>query len=279
MEINGKTKITGLFGCPVKHTLSPAMHNAAFQRLDLGFIYVPFEVSPKNLKNAVNSLKALEIAGVNVTIPHKENVIPLLDKLGPLVKQIGSVNTIVNSAGKLIGYNTDAPGFLKDLRSQGFSPKGKTVILFGAGGAGKAVAAALALAGATKIYITDMAAQKARALSKKTKYGVFLPFRRWKDKISESSLLVNATPVGMLPGKPVVIAKELSKGIFVYDLVYNRRTELREECQKAGVKYSNGLGMLLYQGALAFEYFTEKKAPVEVMRKVLNKQLQQDKSK
>jgi len=273
MEINGKTKITGLFGYPVKHTLSPAMHNAAFMRLGLDYVYVPFEVSPKNLKSALYSLKALGISGINVTIPHKENVIPFLDKFGPLVKQVGSVNTIVNSDGKLIGYNTDAPGFLKDLRSQGFSPKGKTVILFGAGGAGKAVAAALASAGVKKIYITDFAEQKAHAIAKKTSSGTFLSFNSWKSKIKESSLLVNATPVGMHPGKPFVASKELTKGIFVYDLVYNRRTELGLECKKAGVKYSNGLGMLLYQGALAFEYFTGKKAPVEVMRKALNKQL------
>jgi shikimate dehydrogenase len=275
MEINGKTKITGLFGYPVSHTLSPAMHNAAFLRLGLDYVYVPFEVNPKGLKSAVNSLKALGISGVNVTIPHKENVIPFLDKIGPFVKQAGSVNTIVNSNGKLIGYNTDAPGFLKDLHGQGFSPKGKTAILFGAGGAGKAVAAALASAGTKKIYITDFAEQKARALAKKTPNGAFLPFGSWKSKINVSSLLVNATPVGMHPGKPVVSSKELTKSIFVYDLVYNRRTELGLECKKAGVKYSGGLGMLLYQGALAFEYFTGKKAPVEVMRKALQKQIQQ----
>ena len=269
MAINGTTKTTGIFGFPVKHTFSPAMHNAAFARLALNFVYVPFEVKPGDLKKAVGSLKALGIAGVNVTIPHKEKVIPLLDGLGPLVKQIGSVNTIVNSNGKLKGYNTDAPGFLADLRSKGFNPAGKTALLFGAGGAGKAVAAALSEAGAEKIFITDGAEQKALALSKRTKGSVFLQFKGWKRKIEESDLLVNATPVGMHPGIPPVKASDLYKSVFVYDLVYNRRTELCKECGKAGAEYSNGLGMLLNQGVIAFELITGKKAPVEVMRKAL----------
>ena len=241
--------------------------------MGLDYAYVPFEVAPKELKNAVYSLRALGIAGVNVTIPHKENVMPFLDSFGPLVKQIGSVNTIINSNGKLIGYNTDAPGFLKDLREKGFNPSGKNVLLFGAGGAGKAVAAALSNAGAKSIYITDSAEQKARGLSKKTPRAVFLPFSGWQEKICDTALLVNATPLGMHPGKPPVTANSLKKGIFVYDLVYNRATELSRECRKARVKYSNGLGMLLYQGVIAFEHFTGRKAPVEDMRKALTKQI------
>ena len=273
MIINGTTKITGIFGFPVKHTLSPAMHNAAYSRLGLDYVYVPFAVAPNDIKNAVNSLRVLGISGVNVTIPHKERVVPFLDALGPLVRQIGSVNTIVNSYGKLTGYNTDAPGFLRDLRGKGFNPSGKTVLLFGAGGAGKAVAAALSRAGAKKIYITDSMEQKAVQLSKKTPRAVFLPFVVWQKKIGESSLLVNATPLGMRPGKPPVAASGLKKGVFVYDLVYNRDTELGRECKKAGVKYSNGLGMLLNQGVIAFEYFTGKKAPAKVMKDALQKQI------
>jgi len=273
MTINGATKITGIFGYPVEHSFSPAMHNAAFKRLGLDLVYVPFGVKPGELKKAVDSLRALGLAGVNVTIPHKEKVIPFLDALGPLVKQIGSVNTIINSNGKLTGYNTDAPGFLRDILDKGFAPSGKTALLFGAGGAGRAVAASLSRSGIKKTFITDCDALKARRLCGKTPGSVFLAFDRWKQKITESDVLINATPLGMRPGKAPVTAPELKKGLFVYDLVYNRPTELRKECAKAGVKYSNGLGMLLQQGVLAFEYFTGKKAPVEVMRKELAKQI------
>jgi shikimate dehydrogenase len=215
------------------------------------------------------------ICGVNITIPHKENIIPLLDHLGPLVEQIGSVNTVLNSAGKLTGYNTDAPGFLTDIKSKGFRPMNATTMLFGAGGAGKAVAAALSMSGAKTIYITDTDAKKAQALAKSTSKAVFVPIETWKEKLSSCGLLVNATPLGMHPGKTFILAAELPKRIFVYDLVYNRATELSAECKKKGVKYSNGLGMLLRQGAIAFELFTGKKAPVKAMEKALLKHISQ----
>jgi shikimate dehydrogenase len=273
MQINGKTKITGIFGYPVTHSLSPAMHNAAFAELGLDYVYIPFQVSPRDLKDAVNALGAMGVGGINVTIPHKETIIPFLDHLSPLAAEIGSVNTVINSAGKLIGYNTDAPGFLADLKENRFRPSGKTAMLFGAGGAGKAVAAALSKAGVKTLYITDTDAKKAQALASKTPKAVFVPITQWKDKLPSCGLLVNATPVGMHPGETFVSAAELPKKLFVYDLVYNRSTELSKECRKKGVKYSNGLGMLLYQGAIAFEHFTGTKAPIAVMRKALEKQI------
>jgi shikimate dehydrogenase len=273
MIIRGTTKITGILGYPVKHTFSPAMHNAAFLSLGLDFVYIPFEVNPKGLNKAVGSLRALGISGVNITIPHKEKVIDFIDKLDPFARQVGSVNTIVNLRGKLSGYNTDSPGFLRDLVDKGFNSCGKTALLFGSGGAGRAIAAALSLAGAKKIFITDAAEKKAYGLSKKTNRAVFLPFDGWKQKIKESDILINATPVGMRPGNPIIYASELKNGIFVYDLVYNRHTELETECKKAAVEYSDGLGMLLNQGAIAFKCFTGITAPIEVMRKALIKQL------
>jgi shikimate dehydrogenase len=249
------------------------MHNAAFGELEMDYVYVPFEVAPRDLKDATNAIGSMGICGINVTIPHKENIIRFLDQLGPLVKEIGSVNTVLNSAGKLTGYNTDAPGFLADLKNKGFRPVNSTALLFGAGGAGKAVAAALSMSGAKTIYLTDTDAKKAQALAAKTPRAVFIPIDRWKKKLSSCGLLINATPVGMHPGKAIILAAELPKRIFVYDLVYNRRTELSIECRRKGVKYSDGLGMLLRQGAIAFELFTGKKAPVKVMEKALYKQL------
>lgn len=273
MEIKGSTIVTGIFGYPVRHSFSPAMQNAAFEALKLDYIYVPFEVSPRDLKDAAGAIGAMGMCGVNITIPHKENIIPFLDHLGPLVEEIGSVNTVLSSAGRLTGYNTDAPGFLADIKSKGFRPAGATVMLFGAGGAGKAVAAVLATAGVKTVYITDTDEKKVKALVKRIPKAVFVPTAEWKDVVASCGLLVNATPVGMRPGKSFITSDELPKKIFVYDLVYNRHTELADECKKRGLKYSGGLGMLLRQGAIAFELFTGRKAPVAVMEKALQNAL------
>ena len=273
MKISGSTSVVGIFGYPVKHSLSPYMQNAAFGALKLDFAYLPFEVKPGQLREAVNAVRALGLRGVNVTIPHKESVIRFLDALDPLARRIGSVNTIVNSNGSLKGYNTDAIGFIKDLKNKGFNPSNKTVMLVGAGGAGRAVASALDWAGAKNILITDMQESRARALAAGIKHAEFVGFSNWKSKTGAAALLVNATPAGMRPGKPLAAAGELTKNIFVYDLVYNRRTELLKEAGKAGAKCANGLGMLLNQGAAAFELWTGRKAPVDLMRRTLLKNL------
>ena len=142
--ISGKTKVCGIIGDPIEHTMSPAMHNAAFAHLGLDFCYVPFRVKAENLAQAVAGIRALNIRGVNVTIPHKVSVIPLLDKVDQLAQKIGAVNTIVNDGSVLSGYNTDAAGFLSALHSVGLEPKGKRVVVLGAGGAARAITFALA---------------------------------------------------------------------------------------------------------------------------------------
>ncbi|MFH0807215.1 MAG: shikimate dehydrogenase [Elusimicrobiota bacterium] len=272
MNVSGSTRVTGIFGYPVKHTLSPAMHNAAFQALRLNFVYLPFEVKPENLRSCVNAIRSFGFAGVNITIPYKEKVIACMDELDPLAKTIGSVNTIVNHNGKLTGYNTDGSGFLKDLKKHGVNVRNKKVILLGAGGAGRAVASVLSRSGISRIYITDsneMQAEKLRKIIPKSEY---IKIEKWKDKISCSDILINATPVGMHPGgQAPANAEDLKKDLFVYDLVYNRRTELLREAEKAGAKFCGGLGMLLSQGMLAFELWTGKKAPLNVMKKALLK--------
>lgn len=196
-----------------------------------------------------------------------------LDSVDPLARRIGSVNTIVNNNGALKGYNTDATGFIKDLKNNGFNPSNKTVMLVGAGGAGRAVAAALDWAGTKKIFITDMLQSRAKSLASDVKHAEFIGFNAWKSKLRAAGLLVNATPSGMRPGKPLAAAKELTKGLFVYDLVYNRRTELLEEAARARLRRASGRGMLLLQGAASFELWTGKKAPLEIMRKALIKNL------
>jgi shikimate dehydrogenase len=274
IQISGKTTITGIFGFPVKHSMSPAMHNAAFKKLSLDLAYLPFEVHPAKIGQAVASLKALNIRGVNVTIPHKESVLEHLDSVDPLAKKIGSVNTIVNENGKLTGYNTDGPGFLKDLKSHGFSPKGKTILIVGAGGAGKAISHTLSHNGAKKVYIFDIDTVKLTKLVKHIPCGVAVAAAGLVAAAKESSLLVNTTPIGMHSGDALPLPKDsLHKGLFVYDIIYNRPTELVRTAKKMGLKTCNGLGMLLNQGVLAFEKWTKRKAPVKLMEQTLLSQL------
>lgn len=273
--ITGKTKILGIFGYPVEHTLSPFMHNAAFEALGLNYCYIPLSVSPENLKIAVTSLKALNIVGVNITIPHKEAIIPFLDELDGEAELIGAVNTVLNKEGRLIGYNTDGRGFVSSLREDGkIDPRGKKIIIIGAGGAARAIAFSLALEGAEKIFINDIIGEKAKELScvlstKTSTEAIYL--KDLKEGIGEADILINATPLGMKKEDPLPIPPELlSKGLFVYDIVYNLpETSLLKEAKKRGANTLGGLGMLLYQGALSFKIWTGKEPPIDVMRKAL----------
>ncbi len=267
-------KVYGIFGYPLGHTLSPFMQNAAFKALGINAVYIPFEVRPEKLRNAVEFLKRFGFSGVNITIPHKEKVIDFLDKIDPLAKKIGSVNTVKNINGKLFGFNTDGIGFIRDLKNSGFNPKGKTALVIGSGGAGKAVAASLSWSGAKKVFVTDKNDRLSKALSKKIKNGRYLPFESWKQKLDDSDLLVNATPMGMKNEDPKIVEpKYFKKGLFIYDVVYNRETKLVKDAKTAGLEAMNGLGMLLYQGTAAFEIWTGKKAPVKVMEKALKNAL------
>lgn len=271
-NVNGTTQIFGIFGFPIKHTLSPAMHNAAFAALKLDCVYLPFEVKPADLQAAILSISALNIKGVNITIPHKEKVIDYLDKIDPLARKIGSVNTIVNKDGVLTGYNTDGSGFIKDIKTKGFEPKQKTALLLGAGGAGRSIALSLAWAGIEKIFITDADESRAALLADSTPQAEFVSMTNWKEKIHNSDILINATPVGMHKGDSALVEKNLlRRDIFIYDIIYNRKTELVKSGEAISAKSFNGLGMLLNQGALAFELWTGKKPHINTMRKALVK--------
>jgi shikimate dehydrogenase len=276
--INGETKIFGIIGYPVGHSRSPAMHNAAFKRLGLRAVYVPFEVEPKILKDAVAALRSINISGVNITIPHKEAVIKYLDHLSREAKLIGAVNTIVNKNGKLTGHNTDVYGFIRAVKEDlKFNPRGRTVFILGAGGAAKAVGFGLALAGAKRLIITDVLDDKALELAceieLKTKCECIvlkLNSPGMREMILNAQLLVNATPCGMHAGDPISVKADfLHRGLCVFDLVYNRQTELVRAARQNDIRASGGLNMLLYQGARAFELWTGKRAPVNVMRRAL----------
>lgn len=261
MHITGSTKLTGLFGYPVSHTISPAMHNAAFEYLGLDIIYLPFSVHPKDLAAAVKALPALGFIGINVTIPHKQTIMKYLDVITPSARMIGAVNTVLVKGRKLIGYNTDGIGFVRSLKN--YSLKGKTMFLLGAGGAGRAVAIQSKLNGLKRIFIADKLTARARDLAGRCRGIVATNIR---EALRESDIIVNATPIGLRPDDPVSIPAEwIPKGRLVYDLIYNpKKTKLLKK-----VRGVNGLGMLLYQGASSFEIWTGKKAPVEVMRRVI----------
>ncbi|MBU0951305.1 MAG: shikimate dehydrogenase [Elusimicrobia bacterium] len=282
IQIDGSTKIIGIFGFPIKHTLSPAIHNAAFQHLKLNLIYLPFQIKSENLETAIKSLELLDIPGINVTAPHKENAVKYLDKIDPLAKKIGAINTIVVNDGQLTGYNTDGSGFIKSLEVRGFKLAGKKILLMGSGGAGKSIGVTLctSVPKIKKLFIYDLDVKKSLELFQKVKTTNKAKLVTKKTELNEIfgeiDMLINATPVGMGKNDPCIIAPGLlTKNIFVYDIVYNRETALIKAAKKAGCRHMNGLDMLLFQGILAFQLWTKQKAPVELMRKALKNALTQ----
>ncbi len=278
-------KIVGIIGYPLGHSVSPAMHNAAFRELGLDYEYVPFEVEPADLPQALPGLRALHVAGFNVTIPHKETIIPLLDDVTKLARTIGAVNTVVNQDGELIGYNTDGPGFIESLQEDAaFEPAGKKAVVLGAGGASRAVSAMLAEAGAASLVISDIFEDKAKELAEyndglsKTKCSWAKPdSQSLRSAIEQADLLVNTTPLGMHPDvnkTPLPEKIKLPKKLLVYDLVYNpAETKLLKTAKAAGCRAVSGLGMLVRQGALAFTVFTGEEAPLETMWSAAQKAL------
>lgn len=276
--IQGSTKIVGIFGDPVTYTLSPQMHNYAFAKLKLNYVYIPFVVHPKQLQQAVESIRSLNLVGVNVTLPHKEAVIPFLDELSPLSEEIGAVNTIVNHHGKLIGHNTDADGFIHSLKEEGsFDPQKKSVLLLGSGGAARAIGVSLIESGVKKITIMNRTIENAKklvehlqkiAISKKQLSLIELSVVNFSDKkLSEEliscDLFVNATPSSIDPVR-------LDPRVFVVDAVYAQATPLILAAKKAGASCMGGIGMLIRQGALSFALWTGEKPPIHLMKEALN---------
>jgi shikimate dehydrogenase len=273
MEISGRTKITGLFGYPVEHTLSPAMHNAAFKALGLDYCYVPFPVHPDYLEGAVRAIRALNLSGVNVTVPHKEKVIKFLDEVNEEASFIGAVNTIVNSGGRLIGYNTDGRGFMQSLFEGGISIEDRDILIIGAGGASRAISYYLSQKTKT-LYLYDIDKEKIEKLVQD-----FKKIRKNVSSIEDIAsierfhIIINATPLGLKKEDPLPFDTVLlRRGQTVCDLIY-KKTRLLEEVSKKGCATLNGMGMLLWQGVFAFELWTGKKPPVEVMRNALTQKM------
>jgi len=277
--ISGKTRVCGVIGDPVEHTMSPAMHNAAFNQLGLDYIYIPFRVKKEELGKSIEGMRALNIKGLNVTIPHKVMVIPLLDKIDLLAEKIGAVNTIANTEGVLTGYNTDATGFLQALLERGVEPEGKNTIILGAGGASRAISFILAERGARLVILNrkleldwaEELAQRIPQAFKKEIKALELNAENLSVVLERADILINATSAGMSPdidGTPVP-ARLLKPGLVVFDIVYNPlKTRLLREAEKAGARtIISGIDMLAWQGALAFEKWTGQKAPLELMKR------------
>jgi shikimate dehydrogenase len=279
--ISGKTKIYGIFGYPVEHTFSPAMHNSAFKKLGTNACYVPFAVPPEKLEEAVRAIIPLGLCGLNVTVPHKERVLAFLDDLSEEARLIGAVNTIEVKKGWLIGHNTDGRGFLRSLREQGgLDPKGKKFLFIGSGGAARAVSFSLALAGAAAIVFRDIDARKASLLAQDIREKTGVPSMAiGQDSLpqytADADCLINASPIGLKRTDPLPMpAGLIERKHLVCDLVYNPPvTALLKAAKKRGAKRLSGLGMLLYQGVIAFEIWTGKKAPVLIMKNALARQI------
>ncbi|MEW6095330.1 MAG: shikimate dehydrogenase [bacterium] len=280
MNINALTKIVGLIGYPIDYTLSPTMHNAAFKELNLNFVYLPFKVKLENLKLAINGLFALNIVGANVTIPHKEEVMKYLDDFSQEAGMIGAVNTICVQEGRLIGDNTDGKGFVTSLiEEMNIEPCGKKIFILGAGGAARAIGFSLAKLGVKRITFTDKELVKAESLLSDIKHHFYelwldtvgLEDEEFGDYVKECDILINATPCGMHENDPLLINPDwLFPNQIVYDIIYNPpKTPLLKIAKEKGCKTQNGISMLVHQGALSFELWTGKKAPIEVMRQAI----------
>jgi len=285
MKISGKTRVCAIIGDPVEHSLSPVMHNAAFKELGLNLVYVAFTVTRNELKDAISGARSLGLRGLNVTMPHKNAVITYLDETDSTAKAIGAVNTILNNQGKLIGYNTDGVGALRALKENGISPDGNKMLLLGAGGAAKAIAFQAAQE-VEELVILNRTSEKAEKLAevlrrefgKRVKGGA-LSAEVLKKEMKDADILVNATSVGMHPdvNRSLVPSDLLRSDLCVMDIIYNPlETKLLKDAKSVGAKVVSGLEMLLYQGAVAFEIWTNCPAPVEVMKKAaLNKLTEQ----
>jgi len=274
LPISGATEIYGLIGDPVEHSFSPTMMNAAFSSMNLDASYLAFQVKAEWVSEAIAGIRALNFAGVNVTIPYKSSVIPYLDEVTPIAKKIGAVNTIKNIKGHLTGTNTDFSGFIRSLKTLNFSPKNKTIAILGSGGSARALLAGLSEAGAYRVIVHNRTTERAKKLVRE--FSQFFPKTILESASLQTiletplDLLVNSTTVGMFSSDIPVDLKKCRKISLLADIIYSpRQTSLLKQAEELGITAVNGIGMLLYQGCDAFTFWTGKQAPEEVMRNQL----------
>ena len=282
MALSAQTQLCGVLGNPVKHSLSPAIHNAAFQELHLDFVYLAFQV--EHIQPAIEGIRALgNIRGCSVTIPHKVSVLPFLDDIDPTAKQIGAINTIVKHEGRLRGINTDATGALRAIREAGINPQDERITLIGSGGAARAIAFGLAMDSNIRnvsllgiderelhLLANDLRERTGITVSANT-----LDTASLQPTLEDSSLLIHCTPIGMSPKteETCIPPELLHPGLTVMDIVYNPlETRLLREAKNNGARTIPGIEMFLYQAVIQFELWTDRPAPVSLMRTVLESQ-------
>lgn len=285
-RIDGHTILIGLLATPIRHSMSPTMHNNAFAMLGLNYAYLAFEVGQQELPNAVQAIRTLEMRGANISMPNKQAILPLLDDLAPAAKLAGAVNTVVNDHGKLTGYTTDGIGFMQALAAENIYLRGEKMVLAGAGGAGTPIAIQAALDGVKEIVIVNrttdpqgsQAQKNVKIINEQTNaHARFVPLAdqaQFKAELADATIYCDATGVGMKPLADQSLITDpswLREDLIVYDTVYApRTTKLMTIAQAAGVRHVfNGLGMMLYQGAEAFQLWTGQAMPVQAIADLL----------
>lgn len=281
--ITGHTKLTGLLGSPVEHSISPMMHNESFRVLGLDYAYLAFDVGEQELETAVEGLKALKVKGFNLTMPNKNRMCHLCDRLSPAAEIIGAVNTVENRNGELVGHSTDGSGYMLAVKNAEYDIVGKKMTLFGAGGAGTSIFVQAALDGVAEISVFnrrtpffERAEQIIRKLNERTSCKIRLydyeDVSVLRREIGDSAILTNATSVGMAPNLEDCILKDssmLHPDLIVSDVIYNpKETKLLKMAKEEGCRTFNGMYMLLYQGAEAFRIWTGQEMPVEHIKQM-----------
>ena len=280
--VDGKTELYGVLGDPIEHTKSPFIHNTLFKQFNINAIYIPIHVNEVCLENAINGLKAQNISGFNVTVPHKKSIIKYLDDISNDALLMGAVNTVKNIQGRLKGYNTDAEGFVRDFKD-GLDTnfKDKRVMLFGAGGTARALAVKLASEGIEHLTLVNRTEQNANNITElvKNNYGSIASYilpdsPKLFDEMSQSHIIINTTPAGMstyLDSTPFDIDYVFDKNQVVYDVVYSpEKTKFLLQAESFGCKTRNGFGMLINQGVSAFEIWTGKLVSRQMTIELLN---------
>ena len=283
-RLSGHTILIGLMATPIRHSLSPLMHNESFAKLGLDYAYLAFEVGNESLADAVTSIRALEMRGCNISMPNKKKVLPYLDEISQAAKLIGAVNTIVNDEGILTGYNTDGIGFMRSLKEENINIIGKKMSIMGAGGAATAICMQAALDGVKEISIFNRqgetfenAKRMITLINEETECRAVLydlaDETQLRKEIETSAILINGTSVGMNPyeGQSLINDSTFFRSdLIVADVIYKpAKTKLLEIAEASGCKTVNGLGMMLYQGAEAFELWTGQEMPVAHIKKLL----------
>lgn len=284
--ITGKTKLLGVIGYPIEHSLSPVMHNAAIAQLGIDYVYLPFPIKPEDLHTAIQGFAAIGVVGFSVTIPHKQAILRFLSAVEPIAQAVGAVNTVIKKNNSWIGTNTDIEGFLAPLQAHQQNWSQKIAVILGNGGAARAVVAGCAKLGCPEIHVVGRNVQRLRDFSQSWENSplqVNLNVHRWDELpelIPQADLLVNTTPIGMYPKideSPLSAAEmaNLSSQAIAYDLIYTPNpTKFLQQAQQIGVTAIDGLEMLVQQGAAALKIWLQRESvPVDVMRQALQKHL------